>query len=256
MQSHSLHVLGHDREVASAGAYRGIAHAVSSIVRTEGVRALYKGLLVSWLGATHSAIQFPLYEHLKARLEREGEREAAEAKARRAADPAPAAPPAPAALPAPISAPPLPTLGADIFEVDLIAWDADSLSPGARVMRRAEASGDGGAATAPSPLSSASVRLVVASSISKVAASLLTDPHEVIRARLQDQRSTSPRAYAGIVDCARTILRDEGLAGLYSGFSANLARALPATAVMFVVYEFVLRTLRESAVLDRWFRER
>jgi hypothetical protein len=25
---------------------------------------------------------------------------------------------------------------------------------------------------------------------------------------------------------------------------------------MFVVYEFVLRTLRESAVLDRWFLER
>ena len=91
-------------------------------------------------------------------------------------------------------------------------------------------------------------------------ASLATYPHEVIRARLQDQRSApmpagagapapaGPR-YRGIVDCARTVFREEGLRGLYSGFSANLARALPATAIMFFVYESVLRAVQGSGVL-------
>ena len=97
-------------------------------------------------------------------------------------------------------------------------------------------------------------------------ASLATYPHEVIRARLQDQRSapapapagagagagapapSGPR-YRGIVDCARTVFREEGLRGLYSGFSANLARALPATAIMFFVYESVLRAVQGSGVL-------
>lgn len=38
-----------------------------SIYANEGVRAFYKGLTASFLGLPHVAIQFPLYEHFKAR---------------------------------------------------------------------------------------------------------------------------------------------------------------------------------------------
>lgn len=40
--------------------------ACRTIWRTEGPRAFYRGLGPSLLGITHVAIQFPLYEQLKA----------------------------------------------------------------------------------------------------------------------------------------------------------------------------------------------
>jgi len=39
----------------------------NSIFRTEGITAFYKGLSASFLGLSHVAVQFPLYEYLKKR---------------------------------------------------------------------------------------------------------------------------------------------------------------------------------------------
>ncbi|KAI8817414.1 mitochondrial carrier domain-containing protein [Fimicolochytrium jonesii] len=50
---------------ASATHYTSTSHALSSILRTEGFSALYKGFVPSLLGITHVAVQFPLYERLK-----------------------------------------------------------------------------------------------------------------------------------------------------------------------------------------------
>lgn len=41
-----------------------------TIYQKEGVRAFYKGLTASFLGLSHVAIQFPLYEHLKEEMMR------------------------------------------------------------------------------------------------------------------------------------------------------------------------------------------
>lgn len=48
--------------------YNSISNALITIYRKEGYRALYKGLGPSFLGISHVAIQFPLYEQIKLRL--------------------------------------------------------------------------------------------------------------------------------------------------------------------------------------------
>ena len=45
--------------------YRGIVHATSLIVKEEGFRALWAGVVPQLIGAVHVAIQFPIYEKLK-----------------------------------------------------------------------------------------------------------------------------------------------------------------------------------------------
>jgi solute carrier family 25 protein 33/36 len=48
--------------------YRNSFHCVLEILRTEGVRGLYKGLSASYLGVAEGTIQWVIYEHLKTRF--------------------------------------------------------------------------------------------------------------------------------------------------------------------------------------------
>jgi solute carrier family 25 (mitochondrial folate transporter), member 32 len=47
------------------GAYRGMFHGIQDILRNEGPRGFWRGLLPSLFGITHGAIQFTAYEELK-----------------------------------------------------------------------------------------------------------------------------------------------------------------------------------------------
>lgn len=47
--------------------------------------------------------------------------------------------------------------------------------------------------------------------------------------------------YTGLVQCFRTIAKEEGMAGLYGGLAPHMLRSLPSAIITLGVYEFVLR---------------
>ncbi|KIJ54845.1 hypothetical protein M422DRAFT_24741 [Sphaerobolus stellatus SS14] len=113
------------------------------------------------------------------------------------------------------------------------------------------------------PISTSTILLC--SAASKMTASIATYPHEVVRTRLQIQRSFlpgaaerngmtnevgQPRRYTGIIHAATRIVRDEGWRGLYKGLSINLFRTVPNSAVTMLTYELLMRHFAKSRKAD------
>lgn len=134
-----------------------------TIYKNEGIAAFYKGLTASFLGLSHVAIQFPMYEYLK----RETSEYRKKCNEKREY----------------------------VFMLDI----------------------------------------VVTSLIAKLAASIVTYPHEVLRARLQDDRNK----HVSAINTVKKIVREEGFFNLWSGYRVNLVRIFPATISTFVAYEYI-----------------
>jgi solute carrier family 25 folate transporter 32 len=45
--------------------YNSTLHALKTMIKKEGIKALYKGFIPSLVGIAHPTIQFPLYERFK-----------------------------------------------------------------------------------------------------------------------------------------------------------------------------------------------
>jgi len=148
--------------------YNSTFHAFRKIVREEGPRALFKGLVPQLFGIVHVAVQFPLYEHIKHFFARRGPHE------------------------------------------------RHHLTP---------------------------LELITAACVSKVCASVVAYPHEVLRSRFQYQHDADPNRYRGVVDALKRIFKEEGMRGFYKGMGANLLRVVPSCAITFTSYEMLLRTM-------------
>ena len=95
----------------------------------------------------------------------------------------------------------------------------------------------------------------------KCVASLITYPHEVclechsfivsvlmmfsdtkvLRTRLRQPRVNGVLKYTGLLQTLRSVIAEEGVRSLYGGLSAHLMRVVPNAAVMYSIYEGVLR---------------
>ncbi|KAK6920430.1 EF-hand domain [Dillenia turbinata] len=71
-------------------------------------------------------------------------------------------------------------------------------------------------------------------------------PLQVIRTRMQAQRSNTAAAYKGMSDVFWRTLQHEGVRGFYKGLFPNLLKVVPAASITYLVYE----TMKKNLDLD------
>lgn len=71
-------------------------------------------------------------------------------------------------------------------------------------------------------------------------------PVDFCKTLIQTDSIRKPK-YAGLMDCARRVVAENGLRGLYKGVGPALARSFPACGVTFLAYEQVKSALGDTA---------
>lgn len=221
--------------------YRGTFHAFRTIVRNEGFFALYSGFLAQSVGGVHVIVQFPAYEKLKLYLKQRKEIKNINIRERERERPI-------------ISSSSISSsqINNDNNNNILINGNHDNNNHqyssstyenseyyDEEYYEEEENSNREDSLT---PL-----EIIFASALSKLLGSTLAYPTEVVRSRMQYQRTGDPNRYSGFTNAVFRIWKEEGIRGFYSGLVANMCRVIPACAITFLSYEIVL-----AALIDRY----
>jgi solute carrier family 25 folate transporter 32 len=262
------------RAGAGAAGYDTLRGSLATVVREEGVRGLYRGLGPTLMALLPNwAVYFSVYERLKERLRRDAHGEDAPAAHAAAAAGAGAATVL-ATNPLWVAKTRLQVQTAASLRGSLpqsAAWHATPYAGTLACLRRIaaeeglrglysglgpslagifhvmiqfpvyESAKDRLAARASCGADELSTgALVAASSASKMVASLVTYPHEVVRSRMHVEGSGPFRGAARI--CA-AVYAEAGAAGFYRGCGTNLVRTTPAAAITFTSFELITRQI-------------
>ncbi|KAJ3147034.1 hypothetical protein HDU89_005842 [Geranomyces variabilis] len=73
---------------------------------------------------------------------------------------------------------------------------------------------------------------------------MLNTPFDVVKTRVQSQLA-APYKYGWAAPAIRTIIREEGVAALYKGFGPKVLRLGPGGGILLVVYDFVTTYMRK-----------
>lgn len=99
--------------------------------------------------------------------------------------------------------------------------------------------------SAKSPSPTPPLVTVLAGLISGAITASCVQPLDVLKTRLQVQRSGSAKDSGGIIGGLRRIVKNEGVHGLYKGLSPSLIALLPNWAVYFTSYDLLKSYLRQ-----------
>lgn len=93
------------------------------------------------------------------------------------------------------------------------------------------------------------LELFACASSAKLAATLATYPHEVLRTRLrQTPGPDGVVKYTGIVQATRLIWAQEGYRAFYGGMTAHVMRVVPNAALLFLSYESIVWYCRKHRI--------
>ena len=94
---------------------------------------------------------------------------------------------------------------------------------------------------------------VMSSAIAGFVCAAMSNPFDRLKSLLMSMRVdpvTGKAPYTGIVHCAASVLRNEGMAGFFRGFPAYFTRTFPHATVILLVNEHVTRAYRKVFGID------
>jgi solute carrier family 25 carnitine/acylcarnitine transporter 20/29 len=91
-------------------------------------------------------------------------------------------------------------------------------------------------------------KIIMAGGCSGAIVAVINCPFELVKVKLQ----TSNNAYKNVIDCGISILKQQGIRGLYRGFPMTIARDIPSFASYFGMYEGVKRAFKASDIEGKW----
>ncbi|KAI8918067.1 mitochondrial carrier domain-containing protein [Entophlyctis helioformis] len=220
--------------------YTSIVNGLSTMVRSEGWTSLYKGLGPSFLGLSHVAVQFPLYEQLKIwirdwqvahHLDTNGNVNTwglltASAVSKLVASVA--------TYPHEVLRTRLQTqkLYRTHLPLDPPEFITESIWRGPSMTASVQFPGK------PQPQQQHQQQQPQATAAS-------SSSSQLARAAGSNGALTTqePAKYRGVVQTARVIVSEEGWRALYKGMGANLVRTVPASAFSLCMYELIVRNM-------------